>query len=278
MSKEILDQYDWIVTTSSKNHTYTKCKQGSSGIALIRNSVVKRTHECLEELSVLGSGSLDELPDSIRYKISKDSNIVKFLNKIEDAYNGNTDFYYIKNIALHAISEIEDAKGYLNNTKDLVIGASEFCPNKKYLLTELLGSGEALTFYNKMLQDDPYNLDAITNKAFLLHALGRDKEAIMCFDNELYLGHDRSSFYCNQGGLLAITGNFQQAIESYSEALRLILNQADQVNAISCIAYLSHKLGRLKEAMTYFTIAESFTITDIYFYYYKGNFLRDIGQ
>ena len=98
MTKEIFDQYDWIVTTSSKNHTYTKYKQGSSGIALIRNSVVKRTYECLEELNVLGSGSSDELPDFIRYKISKDSNIVKFLNKIEDAYNGNTDFYYIKNI------------------------------------------------------------------------------------------------------------------------------------------------------------------------------------
>ena len=30
MTKETIDKYDWIVTTSSKNHTYTKYKQGSN--------------------------------------------------------------------------------------------------------------------------------------------------------------------------------------------------------------------------------------------------------
>jgi tetratricopeptide (TPR) repeat protein len=129
---------------------------------------------------------------------------------------------------------------------------------------------------------------------FSLHLLHKDKEAVECFDEEqylyYYLGYNHLHFYHHKAIFLTVTGNFQEAILYYNKALDLIPSDivipydVDKFDIMSCKAYTLHQLGEFEEARYYFDLVEqlakeeNFNISDVYFYYFKGNLLQDTGQ
>jgi tetratricopeptide (TPR) repeat protein len=278
MTKQVLDNYCWIVTTSG--NLGNKHPIWRDGITLIRKAPDEERFEGVGQLSTVKyNNKIYKESNFIRYPVSRDSSILDFLQQIQAMTKNIPSILHVKSIELGDLGKIHEARSYLHQADGFLPGAKDDIASREHLLVKLIGPIEALDFYNKILEDDAYNLSALINKAFLLFVLGEEEEAINCFDESLYLGNDRWNFYINKGSLLTLTGKFWRAIEYYNKALPWMPDYANKLNLISCKAYCFHQLGKLDDAMICFTMAESsFVIRDIYFYYYKGNLLSDIGD
>jgi tetratricopeptide (TPR) repeat protein len=296
MSKDVIDRYNWIIANTSRFEGI-ECIQNVKwlkGMALIRNKNYKKALECFKELVELEHPNAYILFQFIQYKLTGNVAAISFLDQVEYSLKQSKDFQYIKGFELFLLGKPEEAIAYYYKAESLGINSNTFYLDKGYVLMDLMRIEEALELYNKILARDSYNLTAIYYKAFLLHLLHKDKEAAECFDEEqylyYYLGYDHLHFYQHKATFLTVTGDFQEAILYYNKALDLIPTDiiipydVDKFDIMSCKAYALHQLGELEDAQYYFDLVErlakeeNFNISDVYFYYCKGNLLQDIGK
>jgi len=81
---------------------------------------------------------------------------------------------------------------------------------------------DALYYFNKILEIDHFNHEAVENKAYILDILGRSEEAIECVSS--YLKHDSSNLYIwiLKGDLLDVHHNNKVgALECFNRALTI---------------------------------------------------------
>ena len=104
---------------------------------------------------------------------------------------------------------------------------------------------EALSHYNKILQDDPQNTQAWNGKGVTLEKLIMYDEAIGCFNRAIKNGPNDYIAWYNKGNVLAKLVRFEDSLRCYDTAIQI--NPGDQ----SCWknkAYVLSKLGRGAEA------------------------------
>lgn len=114
---------------------------------------------------------------------------------------------------------------------------------------------EALFCCHKVLAEDPENLDALENKAFLLKDLGRDAEAAEVFDQ--VLANKPDHFYALIGKGMALMGQekFAEALDSLEKALLLQPGNKEILINKGLALYLS---GRQEEAVEIEAFRETF--------------------
>ena len=68
---------------------------------------------------------------------------------------------------------------------------------------------------------DPKNADARYNKGSALAELGKDNEAIECYDRALKIDPNYINAWYNKGVVLGKLGKWNEAIECYDQALKI---------------------------------------------------------
>ncbi|BDU74984.1 tetratricopeptide repeat protein [Mesoterricola silvestris] len=105
--------------------------------------------------------------------------------------------------------------------------------------------GGALLAYRRVISRDPGLADAWCNLGSVLHALGRDEEALEACRRSLELHPANPAAHTGLGSVLGATGDLAGALDHFREALAL---DPGNLVATSNLAGVLARLGRLEEA------------------------------
>ena len=122
-----------------------------------------------------------------------------------------------------------------------------FWNNKGWSLTALGRDEEAIGCYDKALEIDPRYADAWNNKGLALGHLGRHEEAIGCFDKAIAIDPRRVQAWNNKGLALGHPGRHEEAIGCFDKALTIDPQLSPTWNNKGRALYL---LGRREEAIS----------------------------
>jgi tetratricopeptide (TPR) repeat protein len=118
--------------------------------------------------------------------------------------------------------------------------------NKGCVLTNLGKDEEAIKCYDKAIEIDPSNAEIWTNKCGALFNLGRDKEAIKCLDKVIEIKPDFALASTLKGYSLERLGKRKQAIMFYDKAIAIDPNYSLPWNNKGSVL---NNLGKYEEAM-----------------------------
>ncbi len=117
---------------------------------------------------------------------------------------------------------VEDIElGKLLNEIQLNCDTSQYADSVLYYdgmgpaLLRLCKYNEAIMFIDKSLQDEPNNIEILTNKGIVLSKLGHYKEALTYFDHVLSIDSRFVPAINNKANILAILGDLDQAKSLY---------------------------------------------------------------
>ena len=92
--------------------------------------------------------------------------------------------------------------------------------NFKGVSLESLGKyDEAIEYFDKAIEIHPDNEKALNNKGLALGELGKHKEAIECFDKAIEIEPNYDKAFFNKGVELELHGKLEEAIEYYDKAI-----------------------------------------------------------
>jgi len=106
--------------------------------------------------------------------------------------------------------------------------------------------GEAITYYDKVLEIDPSDFDALNGMALSLYNVGQPEEAITYFDKVLEI--DSSFIVALNGKAIALydIGNHEEAITYFDQVLEI---DSSDLEATYGKALALESLGRVEEAI-----------------------------
>ena len=93
--------------------------------------------------------------------------------------------------------------------------------NKGFSFSSLGKELEAITCYDKALEINPRYVSAWYNKGFSFASLGRELEAIACYDKALEIDPRYVAAWHNKGAVFEKLGKTQEAIACYDKALEI---------------------------------------------------------
>jgi len=93
--------------------------------------------------------------------------------------------------------------------------------NKAFSLSSLGHLNEAIVYYDRCLELEPKNSDALNNKGVCLRRLGRLEEALACYEQAVQANRHNASAWTNKGNCLFTLGRFPEAIVSLNKAIDL---------------------------------------------------------
>lgn len=104
---------------------------------------------------------------------------------------------------------------------------------------------EALEFFDRVLEMNPENADALNNRGVAVYHLGRVEEAMECYSRALDADPENLEVMRNMGFILRKTGLLDDALECYD---RILAKEEDPSDLRSKAAVLVG-LGRIEEAI-----------------------------
>ena len=78
-----------------------------------------------------------------------------------------------------------------------------------------------------MLEINPNHIDAIFNKGFALARLGKQEEAIVCYEKVLEINPNHVNALSNKGVALGFLDKYEEAVVCYDRALEISPNNSD---------------------------------------------------
>jgi hypothetical protein len=105
---------------------------------------------------------------------------------------------------------------------------------------------EAITYYDTILKTDPFNEQALNNKACVLAYSGKLDESVKLFDSILCKNANNPTALSNKATILGISGDYDSALLQYARILEASPHSLH--TRISCINLLTF-LGRYEEAL-----------------------------
>jgi len=87
----------------------------------------------------------------------------------------------------------------------------------------------AIKGYNRILETEPDNLDALNNLGVALRATGRGQAAVACYDRALAIRADNPQCLSNRGNALRELDRFDEAAQSLRQAVKLSPENASHV-------------------------------------------------
>lgn len=134
---------------------------------------------------------------------------------------------------------------------------------------------DAKIIYEKILQEDPNNGDALHLLGVVEISLKNYEQALVLISKAILIHPNQASFHSNLGTVLKELGRNLEALESYDQAIRL--------NPKFAQAYMNRgvvlrNLGRYAEALTSYTNSINLDPNDFKVFNNFGNALRDLGK
>jgi len=137
------------------------------------------------------------------------------------------------------------------------------------------GFEDAKKIYEKILQEDPNNGDALHLLGVVNISLKNYEQALVLISKAISLYPYQASFHSNLGSVLKELGRNSEALESYDEAIRLNPKFAQ---AFMNRGVVLRSLGRYAEALTSYTNSINLDPNDFKVFNNFGNALRDLGK
>jgi len=114
--------------------------------------------------------------------------------------------------------------------------------------------GEAAGWYQKTLEIQPENTDALNNLGGVLQAQGKLDEAVACYNKAISIKPDSAEAHYNLGNTLKDQGKLDKAVAGYQKAVSI---DPDFADAHHNLGYALQELGRLEEAVASYQEAVS---------------------
>jgi tetratricopeptide (TPR) repeat protein len=134
---------------------------------------------------------------------------------------------------------------------------------------------EAITIYNRKLEEDPNNVVALNNKGLALDQLGEFNEALKSFEQAVTINPENSPALHNKSLALRKLGRMKEAIECYDRVLEVDPMDTEAMNNKGLIL---DQLGKFKKALYYYEMALNVNPTHSVALYNKGYALRMLGK
>ncbi len=134
---------------------------------------------------------------------------------------------------------------------------------------------EAHQCYQRILEIDPKQFDALQLSATLQRQIGNHAAALHLFDQALQIDQGNPAVFNNRGNALKDLGRFDEALSSYTEAIRL---KPDYAEAYNNRGLVLRELRRFDEALSSYT--EAIRIRQDYAdaFYNRGVMLQERKQ
>jgi tetratricopeptide (TPR) repeat protein len=147
--------------------------------------------------------------------------------------------------------------------------------NKGASLGNLGRNKEAVDCYDRAIALEPGFAGAYNNKGASLVRLGRNEEAIDCYDRAIALESGYAEAYTNKGISLCKLGRYEEALDCFDHAIALKPDDADaHVNKGASLV----NLGRPEEAIDCFDLAITLKPNQAIVHYNKGASLSTLGR
>jgi Lipoprotein NlpI, contains TPR repeats len=104
---------------------------------------------------------------------------------------------------------------------------------------------DALEFFDRVLEMNPENADALNNKGVALYHMNRPTEALKCYDQALSADPENLEALRNKGFVLRSMQRFEEALEAYDLLIAVGPGAADLRNK----AVILVGMGRPEEAL-----------------------------
>lgn len=130
--------------------------------------------------------------------------------------------------------------------------------------------------FEEALTLDAEHEDALAGMGEVLLKLGRVDEAMRAFDTTVALGYDDDTDLMLQIGRALFREGYIEGALAYFE--RAVANTPDHAEAVACVGYAQHRLGRDADAIT--TLRRALALDDSFgeARVYLGNLLYDAGD
>ena len=213
-------------------------------------------HEAEENLI----NSLKLVPDSLS-TMSNLANVLIGLNKIEEAeqliaetiekYPSDYNLYLIKCNLFEIKGKNEEALETLNNLILMSgdINYDELFYKRGKILEKLLKFEDAILDYQNVIFLKPDHLNSYINLGLLLYKKNRYIESIEIYNKALAINDKESVIYNNLGLVYLEIGSYSEAISNFEKALCLNSNLAESYLNIGVV---SIKLDQKDEALLFF--------------------------
>ena len=145
--------------------------------------------------------------------------------------------------SIFAQSSLNSPSSIINSTEveTLYNTANNFYDNQKY--------DEALQYFDKVLDIDPSNVNALNNKGLALDHLQRYDEALQYFDKALTIDPSSFSALNNKGTALDHLQRYDEALQYFDKALTI---DPSSVNALNNKGTALDHLKRYNEALQFY--------------------------
>lgn len=130
--------------------------------------------------------------------------------------------------------------------------------------------------FDEALVLDPEHEDALAGAGEIALKLGRVDDAMMAFERTLELGYEDDTDLMLQIGRALFREGFIEASLAFFE--RAVAHAADNAEAVACVGYAQHRLGRDQDAIV--TLRRSLTLDEGFgeARVYLANLLYDVGE
>jgi tetratricopeptide (TPR) repeat protein len=184
-------------------------------------------------------------------------------------------FSNIIGFAFDILKDHENAIGFYDKAIEINPYYSTPYNNKGHALYALGRYEEAIVYFDKVIEIDPQDASAYNHKGTALSDLGRNEEAIVYFDKAIEINPQYTEAYYNKGFVLLDLGRNEEAIVCYNKVIEIDPQyQKAYLNKGSSL----YALGRNEEAIVYFDKAIEINPQYADAYNNKGSVLLDLGR
>ncbi|MGO9774016.1 MAG: tetratricopeptide repeat-containing sulfotransferase family protein, partial [Roseiarcus sp.] len=174
-----------------------------------------------------------------------------------------------------AAGRLAEAVACYDKALELDPGEIDALNNRGNALVALNRPTDALASYDRALARKPGFVEALNNRGGLLRELERPAEALATLDKALAIRPDYSDALANRGNALVDLDRAAEALESYDRALAV--NPA-AANALANRANALTRLGRLSEAVESYDRAIAQNPQNVEAWSNRGNALRELER
>jgi len=187
----------------------------------------------------------------------------------------NEDALWNKAVALQRSGKNEDAsqifRAFLNSERYCVPALLELASCSD----ALDNFDEAVAFYERHINENPYNYTAWHNLGLLYNRRDMHQKAIDHFDMALAIKEDFPPAWLNRGNAFTAAEQFDEAVESYKNGLKHAPEDIPTLHNLGS-AYL--ELEKFRDAIRYFSLALKFQPENVESLFGRGCCYDELGQ
>lgn len=223
------------------------------------------------------------LDETKKIKISKDKE--KEIRKIESVVRkvlrkigkpaGDVDLYLRLGCRAYAIGLVDPAIEWFEKALQIDPENIDALKNMGLSLMEKGKYEEAIEFFDAVLDREDSDVEAWKNKGICLDEIERYDEAIRCYDMALSIDSEKIEIWNNKGVCFDRKGKYKEALKCFNKALEINNGVAELWNNKGIIFY---RMGKYKEAIDCFNRGLKIDDSIAEIWHNKGVCLKEMGK